>query len=199
MRILLVVMVVAAVMLIGCGGGKSITRLDPNSQTDLSGKWNDTDARLVAEEMIGNCLSSRWLTDFAAAHGERPVVTIGNIRNKSSEHIDTETFTTDFERELLNSGQVRFVARNTQREDLYDELLSQQEAASAETMKRFKEATGADFLLLGSIKTIVDQEGDQRVVFYQTDLELINIQSWEKVWIDTKKIKKGISQGNYKW
>lgn len=195
----LVVMVVAAVMLIGCGGGKSITRLDPNSQTDLSGKWNDTDARLVAEEMIGNCLSSRWLTDFAAANGERPVVTIGNIRNKSSEHIDTETFTTDFERELLNSGQVRFVARNTQREDLYQELLSQQEAASAETMKRFKEATGADFLLLGSIKTIVDQEGDQRVVFYQTDLELINIQSWEKVWIDTKKIKKGISQGSYKW
>lgn len=195
----LVVMVAAAIMLIGCGGGKTVTRLDPNSQTDLSGKWNDTDARLVAEEMIGNCLSSRWLTDFAAANGERPVVTIGNIRNKSSEHIDTETFTTDFERVLLNSGQVRFVARNTQREDLYQELLSQQESASAETMKRFKEATGADFLLLGSIKTIVDQEGDQRVVFYQTDLELIAIQSWEKVWIDTKKIKKGISQGKYKW
>ncbi|MCK4632107.1 MAG: penicillin-binding protein activator LpoB, partial [candidate division Zixibacteria bacterium] len=112
---------------------------------------------------------------------------------------DTETFTTDFERELINSNQVKFVAAKVQREDIFDERAHQQEFASPETMARFKKETGADFVLLGAIKAIVDQEGGSKTVFYQTDLELINIESAEKVWIGTKKIKKGISQGSRKW
>ena len=35
-------------------GGKKVTRLDANEVTDLSGSWNDTDSRLVAEEMIND-------------------------------------------------------------------------------------------------------------------------------------------------
>ncbi|MFQ5498812.1 MAG: penicillin-binding protein activator LpoB [Candidatus Zixiibacteriota bacterium] len=193
------VLTFAAILLVGCGGSKTVTRLDSETVTDLSGRWNDTDARLVAEEMIRDCLSRRWLTEFAAASGRKPVVTVGTIRNRTNEHIDTETFTSDFERELLNSGQVRFVAAKEQREDLYEELAQQQEFASSKTMKRFKEATGADFVLLGSIKSITDQEEGLKAVFYQTDLELINVETWEKVWIGDKKIKKGISRGSRKW
>ena len=54
-------------------------------------------------------------------------------------------------------------------------------------------------MLHGAIKTITDQEECKQVVFYQTDLELINIESMEKVWIGTKKIKKGIAQSGTKW
>ena len=61
MKGMLIVMLAAA-LLVGCGGGKQITRLDPGTQTDLSGKWNDTDSRLVAEEMISDCLSGPWKT-----------------------------------------------------------------------------------------------------------------------------------------
>jgi uncharacterized protein (TIGR02722 family) len=188
-----------ALLMIGCGSSKKVTRLDEKSVTDLSGKWNDTDARLVAEEMISDVLSRPWITNFAAEHGAKPVVTVGTIRNKSNEHIDTETFTTDFERELINSGQVKFVASPGQRDEVRSERMDQQENSSRETMKRLREETGADYLLMGSIKTIVDQEGGARVVFYQTDLELINIESNEKAWIGTKKIKKGISKDKTKW
>lgn len=188
-----------ALLMIGCGSSKKVTRLDEKSVTDLSGKWNDTDARLVAEEMISDVLSRPWITNFAAEHGAKPVVTVGTIRNKSNEHIDTETFTTDFERELINSGQVKFVASPGQRDEVRSERMDQQENSSRETMKRLREETGADYLLIGSIKTIVDQEGGARVVFYQTDLELINIESNEKAWIGTKKIKKGISKDKTKW
>ena len=176
-----------------------MTRLDTESVTDLSGKWNDTDSRLVAEEMIGDCLSRVWVTDFAAAKGNKPVVTVGTIRNKSSEHIEMETFISDFERELINSGSVRFVASKEQRVELRDERSEQQEFASRETAKKLRAETGADFMLQGAIKTITDQEGGNRVVFYQTDLELVNIETMEKVWVGTKKIKKGISQSGSKW
>lgn len=198
MKGILIVLLTAA-LLVGCGGGKQITRLDPGSQTDLSGKWNDTDSRLVAEEMIGDCLSRPWLTEFAVAQGAKPVVVVGTIDNLSHEHISTETFIADFERELINSSQVRFIAAKDWRAEIRRERQEQQEFASRETMKKMRNELGADFILQGAIKSIIDQEGGKQVVFYQTDLELVNIETIEKVWIGQKKIKKGISQGSTSW
>ena len=195
-----VVVLLALCLTLACGSSRKVYRIEPETQTDLSGKWNDTDARLVAEEMVSDCLSRVWLTNWAAQAGEKPIVTVGTIRNRSSEHIDMETFTTDFERELINSGQVRFVASKDQREEIrVDERLDQQEWASLETVKRIRNETGADFVLLGGIKSITDEIEGTRVVFYQTDLEMINIESMEKVWIGTKKIKKEISKKKTKW
>lgn len=194
----LVVSIAALAIISGCGGGKTVTRLDTESVTDLSGRWNDTDSRLVAEEMVSDALSRPWLTDFTTAQGDKPVVTVGTIRNKTAEHIEMETFISDFERELINSRSVRFVASKEARSEIREERQEQQEFASRETAKRMREETGADFILQGSLKTIIDQEGDKQVRYYQTDLELINIESMEKVWIGTKKIKKGITQGKWK-
>ncbi len=186
--------------LLGCGGGgKQVTRLDANSQTDLSGKWNDTDSRLVAQEMISDCLSRPWLTDFNRTKGAKPVVTVGTIDNLSHEHIATETFIADFERELVNSSQVRFVAASNWRAEIRKERQEQQEFASPETMKKMRNELGADFMLQGTINSIVDQEEGKQVVFYQTDLTLVNIETMEKVWLGQKKIKKGISQGKTSW
>jgi hypothetical protein len=128
-----------------------------------------------------------------------PVVTVGRIRNKTAEHIDTETFTKDFERELLNSGKVKFVASPEERLDVREERLDQDEWASAETRKALREEFGADYILLGSVKTIVDQVEGKKTVFYQTDLELIDIESNLKAWVGSKEIKKGISQGKTDW
>ena len=134
-----------------------------------------------------------------ARSGAKPVVAVGTIRNLSSEHIAIETFISDFERELINAGSVRFVAAKEMRDEIRAERQEQQEFASKETAKRMRNELGADFMLQGAIKTITDQEGGKKVVFYQTDLELINIETMEKVWINDKKIKKGISQGKTKW
>lgn len=187
-----------AALVAGCSSSRQVTRLETDSTTDLSGRWNDTDARLVAQEMISDCVSRVWLTDFAAAAGRKPVVTVGRIRNMTDEHINTETFTKDFERELLNSGQVKFVGSLDERVDVREERADQSEYASAETMKKLRAETGADYVLLGAVKTITDQAEGQRVVFYQTDLELIHVETNEKAWIGSKKIKKGISQGKFK-
>ncbi len=195
----LVILLVLACLPLACGGGKQVTRLDTESVTDLSGKWNDTDSRLVAEEMINDCLTRPWLANHIEKAGQKPVVTVGTIRNMTNEHIAMETFIADFERELINAGSVRFVANPDQRAELRQERQEQAEFASAETAKRLREEIGADYMLQGAIKTIIDQEEGKQVTFYQTDLEMINVESMEKVWIGTKKIKKGITQGDYKW
>lgn len=195
----LLAMLSAAMLLLACGSSRQVSRVDADTTIDLSGRWNDTDSRLVAEEMVGDALSRPWINEFNMEMGAKPFVTVGTIRNLSSEHIDTETFTKDFERELLNSGKVKFVAARDYRGEIREERMEQQEYASDETVKRMAEEIGADFILQGSIKTIVDQIEGRKVIFYQTDMELVNIESNEKVWIGTKKIKKDITQKGNKW
>lgn len=188
-----------AVLLVGCGGGKQVTRLETDSTTDLSGRWNDTDSRLVAEEMVADALARPWLVNFIAEQGHKPVVTVGTIRNLTQEHISIETMIADFERSLINAGTVRFIASKDARAEVRGEREEQQQYATPETAKKMRAELGADFVLQGAVKQIVDQEGKAQTSFYQTDFELVNLESMEKVWIGTKEIKKGISQGSRKW
>ncbi len=198
--------VVATVVLLGlflfdgCGGsGKTVTRVEADSTIDLSGDWNDTDSRLVAQEMIKDVLDRPWLTNYQTSKGKEPDVIVGTVRNRTSEHIQTITFIKNLERELLNSGKISFVANKEERQEIRDERADQQENASPETMKKFQQETGADFMLRGDIASIIDQEGGDKVKYYQVNLELVNIETNKKVWSGEKKIKKLVSQSGSKF
>jgi penicillin-binding protein activator len=54
-------------------------------------------------------------------------------------------------------------------------------------------------MLIGTLNTIVDQEGNKAVVFYQTNLELVEIESNRTVWIGEKKIKKYVERATTKF
>ena len=189
-----------AFILVGCRPSQKITRINPNTTTDLSGKWNDTDARLVAEEMISDALSKPWLNQFNRNNQKPPVVIVGRVRNESMEHIDTEVFTKELERSFVNSGEISVVASSEERGDVRDERLDQQANASYETTKKMGQELGADFMLIGNINSIVDEAVDSRTlaVFYTVNLEFVNIQTNQKVWIGNKKIKKFIERRNYR-
>ena len=192
-----VLFIFCAALIAGCGSTK-VKRVDIDETIDLSGRWKDSDSRFVAEEMIAQVVSHSWATDFAVRTGRKPVVIVGTIRNLSSEHLETGIFAKDIERELVNSGKVKFVASANERGELREERLEQKHFATAETAKRLAAETGADYMLKGSIKTQMDTEGRKQVKFYQTDLELIHLESNEKVWIGTKKIKKFVKKPRLK-
>jgi len=183
--------------LAGCGTTQ-VDRVAVEEIVDLSGRWNDSDSSLVAAEMIGQVFDHSWANDFIARTGKKPVVIVGTIRNMSSEHLETGVFAKDIERELVNSGKVKFVANANERTEIRQERLEQQQFSTEETAKRLAAETGADYMLKGSIKTQMDVEGRRQVKFYQTDLELIHIESNEKVWIGTKKIKKLVKKPRFK-
>jgi uncharacterized protein (TIGR02722 family) len=196
----IIVISTVGLAIFGCAGSsRKVSRVPTDSVTDLSGRWNDTDSRLTAEAMINDLLSRPWLDEYGRMTGEKPIVIVGQVRNKSSEHINTDVFTKDIERELINSGRVTFVATSDERQQLREERLDQQSFASRETMKKWADETGADHMLLGSISSIVDSIEGEAAVFYQVNLELINIEKNVKVWIGEKKIKKVIEQDKYKW
>ncbi len=183
----------AAVWLaVGCG--KTVRRIDPETTTDLSGYWNDTDSRLVAEAMTTDCLTHPWIQEHVREFQTRPVVIVGAVRNRSMEHIATGTFIRDLEAAFVNSGQVRVVADPLEREELRGEREDQQDWAREETRKRLRAETGADYMLNGAIDVIVDREGGREVKFYQVDLYLTSIETNERIWIGQNKIKKEISR-----
>ena len=177
----------------------SVTRVDSAAVTDLSGNWNDTDSRLVAQEMIQDVLSRNWLPSFSNKQGKVPTVIVGSVRNLSHEHINTRTFIADIERELINSGEVDFVASSKERMEIRSERMDQDLNATEATRKAMGQETGADFMLQGSINTIVDAIEGEQARFYQVDLTLIDLSSNRKVWVGQKKIKKTIEKGGLRW
>jgi uncharacterized protein (TIGR02722 family) len=188
------ILAAAALLPIACGG-KQVTRIDPGAVTDLSGRWNDTDSRLVANELISSSLTEPWLRRHTESNGgQPPVVIVGQFRNGTMEHIPVNTFVRDLERAYINSGSVRLVAGAEERQEVRDERRDQQENARADTRARMAQETGARYMLQGTIEAIEDREGRERVMFYQIDATLIDMQSNERVWAGQKQIKKLITQ-----
>lgn len=195
-RILIISLALAMLFVLACGPSVKVQRTSPDQTTDLSGRWNDTDAALVAQEMIKDVLTQPWYKNFLKDAQREPVVIVGTIRNMTTEHLDTKLFINDIERELINSSMVKFVASKDERLEVRDEKLDQQENASLATMKQLKVETGADFMLQGSILSVIDSADNVKAKYYQTDLQLINLETMEKVWIGTKKIKKIVTRNS---
>jgi len=187
----LLLLVIIGAVIASCASRK-VTRVDPAEQIDLSGRWNDTDSKQVAEEMTRDVLSKPWLERFTGQQERPPVVIIGVVINRSHEHIEAETFIKDIEREFINSGKVRVVENDFFREKLREEKDSQQVNASAETQSKIAQELGADFMLFGVINSTVDQYKKEKVVNYKINLEMVNLESTEKVWLGDKEIKKYI-------
>ena len=187
----------AALLLSSCG--TSVQRMDAGEVKDISGRWNDTDSRLVAEEMISDCLSRPWYSAAHSALGKNPTVIVGSVKNQSQEHIATDTFVEDLQRALINSGKVEFVASKNERGEVRDERLDQDTNATEDTRKAHGQETGADYMLSGALNQIVDQEGGKAVVFYQTNLKMVDIKSQKIVWNGQKKLKKFVKRSKAGW
>ncbi len=185
-----VVCALAATVLAGCG--TRVENVDPRTEGYLSGRWNDSDARAVAEDLIPECLGSPWLPEFRGQHGEqRPRILIADIENNTSEHLNTDVFMNELQRVIINSGVVRFVADEAVRDDLMREVEWQREMAKGGGVSDDVDrgVSGADFVMLGVVNSIVDQAGQSAIVYYKVDLSLTDLRNWEKVWIGTAERK----------
>jgi len=190
-------LLVTLVLTAGCT--TQVTRVSPDETIDLSGAWNDTDSRLVSQEMIDDALSRPWISQFQAQSGRAPTVLIGSLRNLSHEHININTFVNDMERALINSGRVVFVASSTEREQIRAERTDQDLNASEQTRSAAGNEIGADYMLQGQINTIVDVASRDQVRYYQVDLTLISLKDNRKVWLGQKKIKKLVANSKLRY
>jgi uncharacterized protein (TIGR02722 family) len=191
-RLIKVVLPALALLLAACS--TSVTRMDAGEARDLSGAWNDTDSQQVSAEMIQDALNRAWLREFNQDRRRRPAVIVGEMRNLSHEHINLNTFVNDIQRALINSDQVQFVSSADDREEIRSERQDQDINASEATRNPAGQEKGADFMLKGSINSIIDVSGTDQVRFYQVDMTLTSMVDNRIVWAGQKKIKKFVAR-----
>jgi len=183
------------------GPSQNVQRVSSDTQTDLSGKWNDTDAKLTSEALIGQCFSAAWLEDFKKDKKRKPVVRVRNIINKTDEHIDAQVFVKNIERAMVNSGKAKVVAQANA--ELGDVNAEQDYGASGRvsdtSAPSIGNQTGVDFVIVGRMASILDQVEGKKAKFYKITFELINSTSSEKEWIGDHEIKKVITQKSASW
>ena len=195
-----IALAVGGLLLLSSGAcvSKRVTRIEPSAVTDLSGRWNDTDSRLVANQLIEQTLAAGWAKRYTDTHGgEAPAVLVGTFANRTAEHIAVGTFVKDIERALLTTGAARVVASGDERSDLRAERKDQQQYARADTRTRLGQELGARYVLAGELQAIEDVDGRERVVFYQVDASLIDLETNAKVWAGQHKIKKYVERARF--
>ena len=116
---------------LGSCAKRTVTRVAPDKVIDLSGRWNETDARLASETLTNQALGGDWLGNFTNEKQKKPVVIVGMVRNNSHEHMDTEIFTKDMERAFIKSSMIRLVSAGEKRTELRGERADQQDFSSA--------------------------------------------------------------------
>jgi len=186
-RIFLFVLLLTVV--IACQNRK-VTRIDPSTEIDLSGRWNDTDSRKVADQVIYDLFDSQSFKNYASQLGRKPVIVMGLIRNKTAEHIDANNFIKKFEMVILNSSIADIVESEEFRDKLRVERSQQQDFADASTAKQFGKEIGADLMLFGEMTAETDVYNKKKVVNYITTLFLTDIETNKRIWYGQNEIKK---------
>ncbi|MDR2759964.1 MAG: penicillin-binding protein activator LpoB [Spirochaetaceae bacterium] len=194
---ILVLCDMVVMFLAGCAS--TANRVDAGTQIDLTGRWNDSDVRIVCETLVDQCLNAagveRAIAQYSTSHrGELPTVIVGRFTNTSSEHIDTSIISKMMETAIINSGKLEFVASTDIREGIRDERVDQAYNAREDTAAAIGNEIGAAFMLTGSVKSSVEKSDNTTVRAYFVDAQLTNIETnriiWQEQNADIKKVFK---------
>ncbi|MEM1023444.1 MAG: penicillin-binding protein activator LpoB [Myxococcota bacterium] len=190
--------ILVATALVGCASTPKVTRTASGSTEggDLSGYWNDIDAELTAKTLTGQLLDSPWIGDFRDESGRKPVIKLaGVVKRTDDRNVNTQFFGKQLERFLLNSGRVRVVAAKGQEDINVSERTRQSQQASDDSAKTQFNELGADFTLQTVINSQNESDGGGKAVrAYLVNMELLNVETNEKVWIGERKIRKAIER-----
>ncbi len=175
----------AAVVLAGCAKEK-VRYGDARGVETVTNQFGSTDLQMIAESMTRSMLQSNTV-----ASNNLPIVTVQEVKNKTSEYIDTRAITDSIRAELQKSGKVRFAVDAAAMQQQVEELQRQQsELYDKEEAAAMGKMVGAQFRMEGNITSIVKQTKDVKDVYYKFNLQLWNIRNGLLEWSDEKEIRK---------
>ena len=181
----------AALLAAGCAnnspvlGGKNIGYGDSKAVELVTNEFGSTDLQMIAESM------TRSLAQSGILQG-RPVVQVYDVKNKTSEYIDTREITTSIKTQLMKTGTARFASDNTDMQSQVDQLKLQNQSGlyKNSTVSKTGNMIAAKYRLEGSISSIVKRSSDYKDVFYKFSLQLVDVESGLAEWMDEKEIRK---------
>lgn len=178
----------AAGMAGGCSG-PAVKYGDATAVETTTTEFGSTDLQLIAEKMVDSLLTFPPMVEVTSSR--RPVMYVDKIKNKTSEHIDTESVTDTISSRLLRSGKFRFVDM-TKVAEVMKQMEFQQESGlvSEATAVKMGQQIGAEYMLYGNLSSIVKRAEGVQDVYYKFTMKLMNIQTGILEWSDEKEIRK---------
>ncbi len=163
---------------------------DTAVQENLTNEISSNDFTKLSKSMTDSLLTSALIRN--SNERKKPTVTISQVKNKTSEHIDTRTITNSIENQLMASEAVEFVSDRSEDELVQLELQRQTQSGEYKASKSAKsgQAEGAKYMLMGEISSIVKNAGDIKNIDYILQLKLIEVETRKKVWAAEDKIRK---------
>lgn len=183
--------VLSLAVLTACSGPQ-VRYGDAKAVETVNVNYGSTDLQTIAESMTRSLLQSKAISGSKDA----PIVTLADVKNKTSEYIDTRVITDKIRTQLLKSGQVRFAVSITEMQNQTDELKRQNQSGlyKNSTIAKTGNMQGAQYRIEGSIASIVKNTKDVKDVYYVFNLNLINNESGLIEWADEKEIRKTLSR-----
>jgi uncharacterized protein (TIGR02722 family) len=183
----LATLLIAAVAIAVAGCAKPKTRYgDAGGVETVTNEFGSTDLQMLAEQMTQSMLQTPVIEG-----GNLPIVTIQEVKNKTSEYIDTRAITNRMRSTLQKSRRVRFAVDNAEMQRQKEELERQgSELYDQEKAVRQGKMVGAGYRLSGEITSIVKETKNVKDVYYQLFLSLTDIQTGIEEWSETKDIRK---------
>ncbi|ELF5324976.1 penicillin-binding protein activator LpoB [Vibrio cholerae] len=176
-----------AVILGGCSN--KVSYGDAQAVETVNVDFGSTDLQKIAAEMVDSMMMSGSVS--AITREGRPIVFVERIKNKTSEHIDTESITDTISTKMLNSGKFRFVDMDRV-EAVRDQLNFQNndELVNQSTAIQFGKMVGAQYMLYGNLSSIVKNAGSDKDVYYKMTMRLMDLQTGLIEWADETEIRK---------
>jgi len=172
----------------GCATAPRVQYGDATAVETTTTDFGSTDLQQIASEMVGSLLVFPPIVQVT--NERRPVIFVDTIKNKTLEHIDTESITDTIRTKILRSGKFRFV--DMTKVDAVAKQFEFQESGMVNkaTAATFGQQIGAEYMLYGNFSSIVKKTNDVKDVYYKFTLNLMHLESGIIEWADEKEIRK---------
>lgn len=181
--------VFAAATISGCASGTKVSYGDASAVETTTTEFGSTDLQLIAEKMVDSLLTFPPIVQVT--NKRRPVMFVDSIKNKTSEHIDTESVTDTISSRVLRSGKFRFVDM-TKVSAVKKQLNYQNKSGLVSDDAKIKvgRQIGAEYMMYGNLASIVKRNGRNKDVYYKFTLKVMHVETGIIEWSDEKEIRK---------
>ncbi|MFD2166444.1 penicillin-binding protein activator LpoB [Thalassotalea euphylliae] len=197
-KTLFIASAISIALLAGCSSKQVVSYGDATAVETTDINFGSTDLQKVANEMTDSLIASPVIGSLT--QNKRPVVFVERIKNKTSEHIDTESITDSISTKVLRSGKFRFVDMSRV-ESVKKQLQFQQEGGLVDPTKaiQFGKQIGAEYMLYGNLSSIVKANADKKDVYYKFTMRLMDLESGIIEWADETEIRKTREKASVGW
>ena len=179
------VMVAGALALMAAGCATTVEYGDETSAKPISTDFGSSDLQQVAAKMVDSLLSDEAVQEISVAGP--PLLVVDKVKNKTTQHIDTEAVTDSIRTKLIRSRKFSFQDRTT--EAALQEELAYQQAAARDALPAGQQ-DAPHYMLTSNLTEIRQEQGRLRDVYYKFTMNLRDLKSGRIIWADEKEIRK---------